>query len=135
MEHRSGAYRILYVDDEPQNLYLFRSLFEQDYDVITAASGTVALGILANENIHVLLADQRMPGINGIQLLETVAREYPETVRVLVTGYSDIDVVVDAINRGAVYRYLSKPWDIDEIKATIRNAIEVYELKKNRISA
>jgi CheY-like chemotaxis protein len=90
MEHRSGAYRILYVDDEPQNLYLFRSLFEQDYDVITAASGTVALGILANENIHVLLADQRMPGINGIQLLETVAREYPETVRVLVTGYSDI---------------------------------------------
>jgi len=130
MEHRSGAYRILYVDDEPQNLYLFRSLFEQDYDVITAASGTVALGILANENIHVLLADQRMPGINGIQLLETVAREYPETVRVLVTGYSDIDVVIDAINRGAVYRYLSKPWDIDEIKATIRNAIEVYELKK-----
>ncbi len=130
MEPKSGAYRILYVDDEPQNLHLFRSLFERDYDVITAASGTEALGILSERKIQVLLADQRMPGINGIQLLETVAREHPETVRVLVTGYSDIDVVIDAINRGAVYRYLSKPWDIDEIKATIRNAIEVYELKR-----
>jgi len=130
MEHRAGPYSILYVDDEPQNLYLFRSFFEQEYNVITAASGTEALAILSEQEIQVLLADQRMPGINGIQLLETVAQEYPETVRVLVTGYSDVDVVIDAINRGAVYRYLSKPWDIDEIKATIRNAIEVYELKK-----
>jgi K+-sensing histidine kinase KdpD len=130
MEQPAGGYKILYVDDESQNLYLFRSFFEQDYEVLTAASGAEALTILAEQEIQVLLADQRMPGINGIQLLETVAREYPETVRVLVTGYSDIDVVIDAINRGAVYRYLSKPWDIDEIKATIRNAIEVYELKR-----
>jgi len=130
MEQRTGCHKILYVDDEPQNLYLFRSFFERDYTVITAASGTEALAILAEQEIQVLLADQRMPGINGIQLLETVAKEYPQTVRVLVTGYSDIDVVIDAINRGAVYRYLSKPWDIEEIKATIRNAIEVYELKR-----
>jgi len=130
MEQGTGEHKILYVDDEPQNLYLFRSFFEREYTVITAASGSEALAILAEQEIQVLLADQRMPGINGIQLLETVAKEYPETVRVLVTGYSDIDVVIDAINRGAVYRYLSKPWDIEEIKATIRNAIEIYELKR-----
>jgi signal transduction histidine kinase/DNA-binding NarL/FixJ family response regulator len=130
MEQDTGGHKILYVDDEPQNLYLFRSFFEREYTVITAASGAEALEILAKQEIQVLLADQRMPGINGIQLLETVAKEYPETVRVLVTGYSDIDVVIDAINRGAVYRYLSKPWDIEEIKATIRNAIEIFELKR-----
>jgi signal transduction histidine kinase/DNA-binding NarL/FixJ family response regulator len=130
MEQRAGGHKILYVDDEPQNLYLFRSFFERDYNVITAASGSEALAVLAEQEIQVLLADQRMPGINGIQLLETVAKDYPETVRVLVTGYSDIDVVIEAINRGAVYRYLSKPWDIEEIKATIRNAIEIYELKR-----
>jgi signal transduction histidine kinase/CheY-like chemotaxis protein len=130
MERRTDCHTILFVDDEPQNLYLFKSFFGRDYNVITAASGTEALAVLAGQEIKVLLADQRMPGINGIQLLETVARQYPETVRVLVTGYSDIDVVIEAINRGAVYHYLSKPWDIEEIKATIRNAIEVYELKK-----
>jgi signal transduction histidine kinase/ActR/RegA family two-component response regulator len=131
MEQGTDGYTILYVDDEPQNLYLFRSFFAREYNVVTAASGTEALAILAEQEVQVLLADQRMPGINGIQLLETVAQEHPETVRVLVTGYSDIDVVIDAINRGAVYRYLGKPWDIEEIKATIRNAIEVYELKRN----
>ena len=130
MEQRTGCHKILYVDDEPQNLYLFRSFFERDYTVITAASGAEALAVLAEQEIQVLLADQRMPDINGIQLLETVAKEYPQTVRVLVTGYSDIDVVIDAINRGAVYRYLSKPWDIEEIKTTIRNAIEIYDLKR-----
>ena len=130
MENRTGAYNILYVDDEPQNLYLFRSFFEHDYNVLTAESGNEALQLLQQQEIQVLLADQRMPGINGIQLLETVAREYPQTVRILVTGYADIDVVIDAINRGSVYRYLSKPWDIEEIKATIRNALEVYELKR-----
>ncbi|UCF96413.1 MAG: response regulator [Spirochaetaceae bacterium] len=126
----NGSYNILYVDDEPQNIYLFRSLFETDYNVLTAASGSEALAIMAELDIQVLLADQRMPDLNGIQLLESVAKEHPETVRVLVTGYADIDVVIEAINRGAVYRYLSKPWDIEEIKATIRNALEVYELKK-----
>ena len=130
MEQRAGGYTILYVDDEPQNLYLFNSLFEHEYNVLTAASGTEALAILAEQEVQLLLADQRMPGIDGIQLLETVAREHPETVRILVTGYADIDVVIGAINRGAVYRYLGKPWDIEEIKATIRNAIEVYELKR-----
>ncbi len=132
-EPLAGEVNLLYVDDEPQNLYLFRSFFEEKYNILTAESGSQALDILARQPVQVLFADQRMPGMNGIQLLEAVAQEYPETVRVLVTGYSDIDVVIDAINRGAVYRYLSKPWDVDEVSATIRNALEIYELRrKNR---
>ncbi len=129
-----GCYNILYVDDEIQNLYLFRSFFEQQYNVLTAESGTEALAILSQKTIQVLFVDQRMSGMNGIQLLETVAVEYPDTVRVLVTGYSDIDVVIDAINRGSVYRYLSKPWDLEEVAATIRNAVEIYELKRKNES-
>ena len=129
MDSRAGTHTVLYVDDEPENLYLFRSLLEDQYNVETAETGAQALAVLAEREVQVLMADQRMPGISGIQLLETVAKEYPQTIRILVTGYPDIDVVIDAINRGAVYRYLSKPWDIEEIKATIRNAIELYELK------
>jgi response regulator RpfG family c-di-GMP phosphodiesterase len=131
MENEAGTHSILYVDDEPQNLNLFRSLFEQEYTVHTAESGSEALRILGESDIHVLLADQRMPGIDGIQLLERVARAYPETLRVLVTGYSDIDVVIDAINRGSVYHYLRKPWDVEEVQATIRNALEVHGLRRN----
>ena len=132
MENGAGTYSILYVDDEPQNLFLFRSFFEQEYTVHTAESGSEALRILGESDIQVLLADQRMPGINGIQLLETVAKEYPETVRVLVTGYSDIDVVIGAINRGAVYRYLGKPWDVYELRRKNQTLIASLD-KQNRL--
>ncbi len=76
--------------------------------------------------MDVVITDQRMPEMNGTQLPETVSRNYPNTIRVLVTGYSDIDVVIDAINRGSVYRYISKPGDDEEIKTTIKNALEIY---------
>ncbi len=120
---------ILYVDDDKQNLFLFQTTFRDKYRISTAESGSAALQILKTRPFQVILADQRMPEMNGIQLLEQVARVYPEIIRVLVTGYTDIDVVIDAINRGAVYRYISKPWDNEEIINTIANALEIYELK------
>jgi two-component system NtrC family sensor kinase len=98
--------------------------------VLTARSGPEALRLLQENSVHVLFADQRMPPMSGIQLLEKVARAFPETMRVLVTGYADIDVVIDAINRGSVYRYLSKPWEADEVAATVRNALEVISLRQ-----
>jgi two-component system cell cycle sensor histidine kinase PleC len=122
-------YALMYVDDDPQTLRLFRRCFSEEYRLFTAASGAEALEILARESVQVLFADQRMPGMSGIQLLETVAREYPDTTRVLVTGYTDVDVVIDAINRGAVYRYLSKPWDVEDLTATVANALEVHDLR------
>jgi signal transduction histidine kinase len=125
---------ILYVDDDEQNLFLFRSILPAGYAVFTATSGRAALESLAERVVHVLFADQRMPEMSGVQLLERVSREYPDTIRVLVTGYTDIDVVIDAINRGAVYRYISKPWSPEEITTTVRNALEIWELRQHNRS-
>lgn len=129
--NNAALYALMYVDDDPQTLELFRRFFSRDYRVFTATTGAEALDVLSQEAVHVLFADQRMPAMSGIQLLETVARDYPDTARVLVTGFADIDVVIDAINRGAVYRYHSKPWDFEELGGTIRNALEVYALKRH----
>lgn len=131
MESRRDEHTILYVDDEPANLYLFSTAFSGQYTVLTAASGPEALRLLQDNPVHVVFVDQRMPGMNGIQLLEAIAQSHPDAVRVLVTGYSDVDVVIEAINRGSVYRYISKPWDVEEIAATIRNALEIRSLKSS----
>jgi len=128
------TYNLLYVDDDKQNLFLFSTLLDHDYRVFTTDSGHKALSLLEKQDIQVIFADQRMPEMNGIQLLEAVSRDHPEIIRILVTGYADIDVVIDAINRGSVYRYISKPWDNDELIATIRNAVELYELKQKNLA-
>jgi len=121
---------LLYVDDDKQNLFLFQSLFGHLYLVFTATSGKEALAILSEHSIQVLFADQRMPEMNGIQLLEKITGQYPDIIRILVTGYSDIDVAIDAINRGSVYHYISKPWNNEEVTTTAKNAVEIFELKK-----
>ena len=125
---------LLYVDDDKQNLFLFQSLFGRLYRVFTATSGKEALSILAEHSIQVLFADQRMPEMNGIQLLERITGQYPDIIRILVTGYSDIDVAIDAINRGSVYRYISKPWNNEEVTTTAKNAVEIFELKKRNLT-
>jgi K+-sensing histidine kinase KdpD len=127
-------YSLLYVDDDRQNLFLFATLVGQDYRVFTANNGREALSLLKKHRIQVIFADQRMPEMNGIQLLEAVSRDFPEIIRILVTGYADIDVVIDAINRGSVYRYISKPWDNDELLASIKNSVELYELKQKNLA-
>jgi two-component system NtrC family sensor kinase len=127
-------YSLLYVDDDRQNLFLFSTLLNQDYRVFTTDNGREALSLLRQHSIQVIFADQRMPDMNGIQLLEAVSRDFPGIIRILVTGYADIDVVIDAINRGSVYRYISKPWDNDELLATIKNAVDLYELKQNNLT-
>ncbi len=125
---------ILYVDDDKQNLFLFQSLFGHLYQVFTATSGKEALSILAEHSFQVLFADQRMAEMNGIQLLERIAGQYPDIIRILVTGYSDTDVAIDAINRGSVYRYISKPWNNEEVITTAKNAVEIFELKKENLA-
>ncbi len=123
-------YNILYVDDDEQNLYLFRVTFEDRYNIITASTAKEALSIFGKEKIHIIFVDQRIPDTNGIQILEKSIKISPNTIRILITGYSDIDVAIDAINRGSVFRYISKPWNPDEIENTIQNAIEMYNLKE-----
>ncbi len=121
---------ILVVDDEEEILHSLQGLLRMEFDVHTAQSGADAIQILHQQPIHVVLSDQRMPEMAGVELLHQTQGERPSAIRVMFTGYSDVKAVIDAINKGQVFRYLTKPWDSDELLAVIREASEEY----NRIA-
>ncbi|MDJ1502597.1 hybrid sensor histidine kinase/response regulator [Xanthocytophaga agilis] len=118
--------RILYVDDELNNLNMFRASFRLDYDIVTSLSGKDALEQTRKSSFHVVIADQRMPEMSGVEFFEKLLEEDPEPVRILLTGYTNIESVIDAINRGQVFRYIKKPWEEDDLRLTIENAYEIY---------
>lgn len=120
---------ILYVDDESNNLTGFKATFRRDYRVYTAESGKEALEILNDRDFQVIISDQRMPGMTGVDFFESIKESHPEPVRMLLTGYSDIESVIKAINEGNVYRYITKPWEEQDLKMTIDNAVEYYNAK------
>ena len=122
---------VLYIDDEPHNLLSFRAAFRRDFKVFTAESPTEGKKMLEENHIHVILSDQRMPGMTGIEFFESIQRAFPDPIRILITGYTDINAVIDAINRGQVYKYLTKPWNESDIKNFVEKAYEVYKLRKD----
>jgi len=124
-------FNILYVDDEPQNLISFKATFRREYNIYTAASGQEGLDLMRHHNIHLIITDQRMPEMTGVQFLEIVLPEYPEVIRMILTGYSDVEAIIDAINNGRVFRYITKPWNETELRMTIENARQLYELQQN----
>lgn len=125
------AINVLYIDDEEHNLMAFKAAFRRLFNVFTASSADEGMQILATEQeMHVILSDQRMPKMTGIEFFEAILEKYPEPIRILITGYTDINAVIDAINRGQVYKYLSKPWNADDVKNFIEKAYEVYKLRK-----
>ncbi|MBW1906911.1 MAG: hybrid sensor histidine kinase/response regulator [Deltaproteobacteria bacterium] len=117
---------VLFVDDEEPNLVVFEAVCGDDFPVLTASSGAAGLQLMREHEIGVVLTDQRMPGMTGIELLEKVEGEYPDTIRLLITAYSDLQAAEDAINRGHVRRYMRKPWD--PLRAELRDAIDLYNL-------
>ncbi|MDB5011671.1 MAG: response regulator [Mucilaginibacter sp.] len=121
---------VLYVDDEVNNLNSFKAAFRRDFEIYTASSAKEGRKILDTHEIGVIITDQRMPVMTGIEFLESILPVYPDTIRILLTGFSDINAVMDAINRGQVYKYLVKPWQNDELKMYIENALEIYNLRK-----
>jgi signal transduction histidine kinase len=121
---------VLFVDDEPPNLAVFEALCGADFSILTAGSATEALAVLASHEVGVLLSDQRMPETSGVDLLERVRSEFPDTVRMLVTAYADLGATIEAINRGHVRRYIRKPWDAEELKATLAEAMALYETRR-----
>lgn len=127
--HLLSKPRILYVDDEPDNLQSFRALFRRDFEIHLAGSAQEAWQILHREKIHVLVSDQRMPGMTGVELIERVAAEFPEILRFMLTGFSDYDPLVAAINNGRIQGYFSKPLNPDEIKTRIQKGLENLYLK------
>ncbi|MCE3226550.1 MAG: atoC [Bacteroidetes bacterium] len=122
---------VLYIDDEPNNLISFRANFRTMYNVYTAQSGEEGKKVLDNIDINVVITDQRMPNITGVQFLESIIKDYPYPVRIILTGYSDIETVIEAINKGQVYRYILKPFDAQELKLIIENAYDLYLFRKN----
>jgi two-component system, NtrC family, sensor kinase len=123
--------KILCVDDEPNVLNSLRRLFlDEDYTVITAASAQEGLGILRNEHIQIVISDYRMPNMNGVEFLKEVCTHWPDTVRIVLSGYADTASIVSAINEGQVYKFIPKPWNDDDLKVTVANAIERYHLFK-----
>lgn len=120
---------ILYVDDEEDNLTVFNSAFRRDYEVHLALSGQEGFEILKKHGIQLIITDQRMPEMTGIQFLEKIIPDYPDCIRMILTGFSDIEAIIQAINTGRVYRYITKPWNKEDLKINIDKALETYHLR------
>jgi CheY-like chemotaxis protein len=125
--------KMLVVDDEPDNLDLLYRTFRRDFNVLKAESGMRALEILQSEGeVAVIISDQRMPEMKGTEFLSRTVPEFPDTVRIILTGFTDVEDLVEAINSGQVYKYITKPWDPEELKAVVHRAAETYVLLKQR---
>jgi len=126
------TYKILIVDDEPANLRTLERLFSDQYEVITAASGIEALELLVAHDIALILSDQRMPGMTGIEFLMKAAALRGQTVRIILTGYTDVETLVEAVNSGVVYKYITKPWSNNDLRQNVLRGLEYYETRKTR---
>ena len=130
MEQNKARQHILYIDDEKDNLTVFYSTFRRYFEVHLASSGKEGLELMKKHDMHLVIADQRMPGMTGIEFLEKIIPEYPDCVRMVLTGYSDVEAIIQAINKGRVYRYITKPWQKEDLKITIEQGLETFQLKR-----
>jgi two-component system NtrC family sensor kinase len=124
--------QILCVDDEKNVLKSLQRLFmDEDYDILIAESGQEGLEALTrNPEVQVVISDYRMPGMTGVDFLHEVSKQWPNTVRIILSGFADTAAIVSAINEGQVYRFVAKPWNDDDLKHTIRLALDHYELQR-----
>lgn len=128
--------KILCVDDEKNVLRALRRVFlDDDYEILSALSGEEGLNLLrTDEEIQIVISDYRMPGLNGIDFLREVYRNWPNTIRMVLSGYADTAAVVEAINDGQIFKFIPKPWDEKELRTTIQMGLERYFLKKKIFS-
>ena len=126
--------RILYVDDEEKSLKYFNRAFENKFRILCAADAAEGYRLLQQhrDEIGLLITDQRMPGEKGVQFLERARQLHPKAVRILTTAYSDLDVAVEAVNSGAIYKYVTKPWDIPQLEVTLQRALEFFMVQRER---
>jgi len=130
---KANKAKMLVVDDEPDNLDLLYRTFRRDFNVLRAESGHQALEILSSQGeVAVIISDQRMPEMKGTEFLSKTVPDFPDTVRIILTGFTDVEDLVDAINAGQVYRYITKPWNPDELKLVVDQAARTYDLLKQR---
>ena len=125
---------ILIVDDETSVLYSLKRTFKKErYSIFTSQSGEEGLKILEKENIDLIISDQKMPKMSGIEFLEKTVEPYPDVVRIILTGHAELNDAIRAVNSGCVYKFIQKPWNNEDLKITVRRALEQYDLlMKNR---
>ncbi|WP_020394868.1 sigma-54-dependent transcriptional regulator [Thiolinea disciformis] len=121
---------ILVVDDEVRSLEAMERILAEDFDIHTAHSAQQALDILAREWVQVIVCDQRMPDVTGVSLLAQVREQYPDVVRMIISGYTDSEDIIRSINEAGIYQYISKPWHPNELRLKLRNAVELFELQR-----
>lgn len=122
--------KVLYIDDEPSNLEAFKASFRRTFNIYTAESANEGYKILGEQQIEVVIADQRMPTVTGVDFFESIIGTYPNPIRILLTGYSDIEAIIAGINKGQIYQYVTKPWNEYDLKLIIENAYHLYHLKE-----
>src|ERR1700734_364023 len=120
---------ILVVDDEKDIVDSIERQFRKKYKLLKTTSGVEALRIMQTETIHLILSDQRMPEMTGVQLFERAQKIQPDAIRILLTGYTDVESVIAAVNTGQIYRYITKPWDPTELDVILKRALDAYDLK------
>lgn len=130
MENKKTKITVLYVDDEENNLVSFKATFRFKYKVLTAISGAEAIDIVKKNTIDIIVTDQRMPEMTGVQFLEEIIKIDPNPMRILLTGYTDMGAVIDAVNKGKIFHYLNKPWSEEELDETINRAYDIYSERK-----
>jgi DNA-binding NtrC family response regulator len=130
MEERT----VLFVDDEEKVLTsLKRGLLDEPYETLFASSGKEALEILKQNQVHVIVTDMRMPEMGGLELLKAVKKEYPHIVRMVLSGYTQVSTLLTAINQGEIFRFITKPWKLEEeFKPAVRKAVEYYDFQNHR---
>jgi len=127
-------HKILIVDDEEANLRVLSEMLEREYQVITARDGQEALELvqqdLERDQIHLIISDQRMPGLSGVEFLERTIPIIPKSKRIILTGFTDVEVIIDAINKGQIYKFILKPFDLDDMRLSVLRALEAHELEE-----
>ena len=126
----SEKINVLYVDDEENNLTAFKSFFRKEYKVFTANSAEKAFEVLEQETIHIIITDQRMPVMSGVEFLEKTIKRYPDAIRLLITGHTDIGLVIEAINNGQITKYIEKPWDWDKLRLILEYSADLYNSRR-----
>jgi signal transduction histidine kinase len=123
---------LLIVDDEEDVLLSLRSMFRREFNVVTVSRAREALELIESNGVQIIISDQRMPDMNGVEFLEQVSHRFPDVVRLMITGYADINSVIAAVNQGHVFRYIAKPWDPAELQAAVRQAAEQFRVLAER---
>lgn len=128
---KENRIRILYIDDEVHNLNAFRASFRRSYEIYTASSAQEGKLLLKSVDVHIIIADQKMPVTTGVEFFYEIKEQLPDPIRILLTGYTDVEDIIEAINKGHIFSYVKKPWDEYELHNTINNAFEMYQARKN----